>query len=140
MRRVSRHEAAHAWCGYCAGWFIQRLALREDATGICLIAGSGNDYATALDSIVFQLVGLASDSRESAGTVPHCYDTVAARLKVDALNSRAIGPAVTFRHVAERAVAFVDENIVAIENIGLVLYQSRELIHADVELFGRCGQ
>jgi hypothetical protein len=136
--RVSRHEAAHAWYGYRAGWNIRRLSLRQDATGLCQIAGNNDDYATALDLIVFQLVGLAHDLREDDATVLHCYDTVSARLKIDALNARGIGPPVAFRHVAELAVGFVDEHIAAIHNIGLVLYHSRELIHDDVALFGRC--
>jgi hypothetical protein len=49
----------------------------------------------------------------------HGYDLVSARLRVDTLNSRELGPPVSFEHVAELAVAFVDAHVVAIENIGL---------------------
>jgi hypothetical protein len=140
MQRVSRHEAAHAWKAVCSGWSIQRLILRHDGTGLCLVVGDGIDYATELDRVVFQLVGLASDLRESAGTVPYCYDTIAGRQKIDALNARQIGRHVSFEYAAELAVNFVHQHQQAIRNIGLALCDARELDHYAVDLFGNCAR
>jgi hypothetical protein len=140
MERVSRHEAAHAWQAMCSGWLIQRIILRADGTGLCLVVGDGTDYATELNRVVFQLVGLASDLRESAGSVvPYCFDTIAGRQKIGILNLRQIGPHVSFEHAAKLAVVFVDLHQEAIRNIGLALHDGRELDHCAVELFGRCA-
>jgi hypothetical protein len=138
MRRVSRHEAAHADYAVSVGWTISRAILRPDASGACLVEGFGTDYATELRRVVFQLVGLASDLRETSGRwIAQCYDTIAARLKIDSLNERQIGPHLSFEHAAALAVSFVDQRHGAIKNIGLALYDARELDHYAVELFGR---
>ena len=138
MERVSQHEAAHAWKAVYSGWSIQRLILRADGTGLCLVVGDGTDYATEVDRVVFQLVGLASDLRENSGRVPYCFDTIAGRQKIDGLNRRQIGRHVSFEYAAELAVTFVDLHQEAIRNIGLALHDARELDHFVVALFGRC--
>jgi hypothetical protein len=138
MQRVSRHEAAHADYAVHVGWNISRLILRADGTGACLVEGFGTEYGTELNRIVFQLVGLASDLRE-ASWIANCYDTIAGRLKIDALNDRQIGPHVGFSHAAALAVSFVEQRQQSIENIGLALWDARELDHYAVELFGRCA-
>jgi hypothetical protein len=107
---------------------------------LCLVVGDGTDYATELNRIAFQLVGLASDLRESAGRVSYCYDTIAGRLKIDALNARQLGPHMSFEHAAGLAVTFVHQHQEAIRNIGLALCDARELDHYAVELFGRCAR
>ena len=139
MQRVSRHEAAHADYAVHVGWTISRVILRADATGFCEVAGGGTGYDTELHRIVFQLVGLGSDLRESAGWVSQCFDTIAARLKIDALNDRQIGPHVSFEQAAGLAVIYVDGRQQAVHDIGLALWDARELGHFEVELFGRCG-
>jgi hypothetical protein len=137
MQRVSRHEAAHADYAVHVGWNISRLILRADGTGACLVEGFGTDHGTELNRIVFQLVGLASDLRE-ASWIANCYDTIAARLKIDALNDRQIGPHISFTYAAALAVGFVEHRAQSIQNIGLALWDARELDHYAVELFGRC--
>jgi hypothetical protein len=139
MQRVSRHEAAHADYAVHVGWNISRLILRADATGACLVEGFGTEYGTELDRIVFQLVGLASDLREASGWIANCYDTIAARLKIDALNDRQIGPHISVMRAAALAVSFVEQRQQPIENIGLALWDARELDHFAVQLFGQCA-
>jgi hypothetical protein len=139
MQRVSRHEAAHADYAVHVGWNISKLILRPDGTGACLVEGFGTEYGTELNRIVFQLVGLASDLREGSGWIANCYDTIAGRLKIDALNDRQIGPHISFEHAAALAVGFVEQRQQPIENIGLALWDARELDHYAVELFGRCA-
>ena len=126
------------WKAVYSGWSIQRLILRADGTGLCLVVGDGTDYATEVDRVVFQLVGLASDLRENSGRVPYCFDTIAGRQKIDGLNRRQIGRHVSFEYAAELAVTFVDLHQEAIRNIGLALHDARELDHFVVALFGRC--
>jgi len=137
LMRVAEHEGAHAWYGWKrGGWRVRRTILRSDGTGATTIEGCGTDYETEVHRIVFALVGLACDLREPYSDVGSSYDLLSARLRVDALNARAIGAPVTFEHVATLAVTFVAENTKAIENIGLVLFHTRDLLHEDIELFG----
>jgi hypothetical protein len=105
-----------------------------------MVVGYGTDYRTELNRVVFQLVGLASDLRETSGRwIAQCYDAIAARLKIDDLNERQIGPYLSFESAAELAVGFVDRRQHAIKNIGLALLDAREMDHHAVELFGECG-
>jgi hypothetical protein len=139
LMSVARHEGAHAWYAIKQGWSVPRTVLRTDGTGNTSIAGGGTDYETEIHRIVFALVGLAHDLRKPLSDVGLCFDLVSARLRVDGLNARGIGAHVSFQQVAALAVAFVDAHVVAIENIGLALYDARELDHYSVELFGGCG-
>jgi hypothetical protein len=140
MMMVARHEAAHAWYAVMQGWRVPRTILRSDGTGVTDIEGGGTDYDTEIRRAVFNLVGLACDLREPYSDVSACYDLIAARARVDALNARAIGRPVRLQRVASNAVWFVDRHIRAIENIGLALYDARELDHYSVKLFGECGR
>jgi len=115
-----------------------RFSVSSFVPGLCLVVGDGTDYATEVDRVVFQLVGLASDLRENSGRVPYCFDTIAGRQKIDGLNRRQIGRHVSFEYAAELAVTFVDLHQEAIRNIGLALHDARELDHFAVALFGRC--
>jgi hypothetical protein len=108
------------------------------APGCAWSSADGTDYATEVDRVVFLLVGLASDLRETSGRVPYCFDTIAGRQKIHGLNRRQIGHHVSFEYAAELAVTFVDLHQEAIRNIALALHDARELDHFAVALFGRC--
>jgi hypothetical protein len=136
LRAAAGHEARHAYkAARSEGFTIATVVLRSDATGCCTVTGSGTGYAVELDRIVFALVGPAADIEVRAS-----YDIVIARLKIDALNARQIGPHISYRQAAELAVNFTDEHAQSIRNIALALLDARELDHFAVDLFGRCGQ
>jgi hypothetical protein len=136
LRRGAEHEARHAWwAARSPGFTIASVVLRDDSSGCCTVVGSGKGYATELDRIIFALVGPAADL-----VIRASYDIVIARIKIDALNAREIGPHISYQRAAELAVNFTDEHSQSIRNVALALYDARELDHFAVDLFGRCGQ
>jgi hypothetical protein len=136
MVTASEHEAAHTCFSYSIGDTILSVSLRADGTGCCRTETRVGDRQSIQDRVTMLLCGVAANlKRDPTFIVKPSSDLIEARIRLAELNARDDGPPLSVEAAAQAACDFVREHWRAIQNVGLVLLASRELIHDDVRIF-----
>jgi hypothetical protein len=131
------HEAGHAVAALIGGGTHIEVLVREDASGLC--SHRDGSIVKPEDIVTFTLAGMAAGARFNPSSIhahaDGCYDLMAARQLIAAINACGKWPHLTCENAAKKAVQVVDANWRAIENCALALSDCGELDDFGVRFF-----
>jgi hypothetical protein len=134
------HESGHVLVGFKSDAKHIEVRIREDGTGITI----ARTIEDAEAGILYSLAGPFAEIKFNPPRIHSytdgspCFDLLAARTKIDALNASRAWPQLTYRAAAKSAMKFIQNFWPSIQDLALALDDAGELDDQAIRIFARC--